>query len=76
MASDLENVQAALAGARLKLANALRGDYSSAEEFKPGAAGQLDRATYIRELRETIKFLKEELSAVNVFEETSEMYPQ
>lgn len=75
MATDLENTQTALSGARAKLAACLTGDYSSAIEFKPNfnAANGLDRVSYIRELRETIAFLESEESRLNVFEVTSEM---
>jgi hypothetical protein len=75
MASELDDAKSALAGARLKLKNTLTGDYSSAEEFKPGIPGGLNRAEYIRELRETIKFLTEEVNRLDVYEINSEMYP-
>ena len=75
MATDLENMTAALSGARLKLKNALTGVYTSAEEFKPdtNAANSLNRTSYIRELRETIAFLESEINRLDVFEVTSEM---
>jgi len=75
MATTLENLTAARDGAAAKLAAAMTGDYSQAIEFKPGASGAntLDRATYIRELRETIAFLDKEISKHDVFEVTSEM---
>ncbi len=75
MATDLENIQSALSGARLKLKNLLTGDYTSAEEFKPDIPGGLNRVGYIRELRETIAFLESQLNSLDVFEITSEMQP-
>lgn len=77
MATTLENLTSARDGAAAKLAAALTGDYASAEEFKPNATGanSLDRVSYIRELRETIKFLDGEISKHDVFEVTSEMAP-
>lgn len=61
LASDLI---AARDGAAAKLAAALTGDYSSAEEFKPDGtgAGALNRTAYIRELRETIRDLNGQIA--------------
>lgn len=75
MATTLENLTAARDGAAAKLAACLTDDYSSALEFKPGFndSSSVDRATYLRELRETIEWLDRELSRHDVFEITSEM---
>lgn len=75
MATTLENLTAARDGAAAKLAAALTGDYSSAEEFKPDAGGgnALNRTAYIRELRETLAFLDSQISKHDVYEVTSEM---
>ena len=75
MATELETVQTALANARTKLAAALTGDYSNAAEFKPGAPGNLDRVGYIRELRETIAFLADEVNRLDPYEISSEAWP-
>lgn len=78
--SLIDDLVAARAGAASKLAEALAGDYSQAIEFRPDHSGplSLDRATYIRELRETIKDLTKQIDeaqrdADGAFEVTSTM---
>ena len=75
MATDLEIAQTILSGALAKLAACMSGDYSSALEFKPdfNAANSLDRAEYVRELRETIRWAQGIVNSVDPYEVTSEM---
>lgn len=67
----LDDLTAAREGAAAKLAAALTGDYSSAIEFKPNfnSANGADRVTYIRELRETITDLTEQIQNIQSLEE-------
>jgi hypothetical protein len=75
MATDLENAQTILSGALAKLAACMSGDYSSALEFKPtfNAQNALDRAEYVRELRNTIVWAQLLINSVDCYELTSEM---
>ncbi len=78
--SLIDDLVAARAGAAAKLAAALTGDYSDAEEFRPDNNGPMaiNRVAYIRELRETVKDLTQQIDdaqtrADGAFEVTSEM---
>lgn len=78
--SLIDDLVAARAGAAAKLAEAMAGDYSKAIEFRPDNGGPiaLNRATYIRELRETIKDLTQQIDEAQAqsdgaFEVTSQM---
>lgn len=64
--SIVDTLTTARQGAADKLAEALRGDYSKAIEFKPdfNAANSIQRSAYIRELRETIKDLTEQITTI------------
>lgn len=75
MATLLEDLTAARAGAAAKLAAALTSDYSSAIEFKPDASGgnTLNRTAYIQELKNTIEFLDREIAKHDCWEVTSRM---
>lgn len=76
MATLLENLTAAKAGAAAKLAAALTGDYSGAEEFRPDLVGPngLQREKYVRALTDLLASLNQQISlAEGPWEVTSEM---